>query len=469
MANRIIPVIGITLSGLITIPVVAQNKPNIVVILLDDMGYGDLSCNGSRGYKTPNIDQMANNGIRFTNFYVAQAVCGASRAGLLTGCYPNRIGISGAPMPNSAVGISSKEETIAEVLKKVDYTSAIFGKWHLGDSKKFLPTHHGFDEYFGIPYSNDMWPNHPQIKNFPDLPLIEGDSVVGLNPDQSQFTRKFTERAVNFINKNKNKPFFLYLAHPMPHVPIFASAKFKGKSEQGLYGDVLMELDWSVGEILSTLKKNGIEENTLVIFTSDNGPWINYGNNAGSTGGLREGKGTSWEGGQRVPCIMQWKGVIAPGLICNKLASTIDFLPTFAQISNAKLPVNKIDGISILPLLKNETNANPRSHFYYYYQKNSLEAVTDGIWKLVFPHKFRTYEKNKPGQDGMPGTTSEGNVELMLFDLRRDPGERYDVKEMYPEVVSGLQKIADNAREDLGDDLTNRIGKNRREPGKLSQ
>lgn len=467
--NKVIPVIGMSLAGLITIPVVAQNKPNFVVILLDDMGYGDLSCNGSRGYKTPNIDQMANNGIRFTNFYVAQAVCGASRAGLLTGCYPNRIGISGAPMPNSPVGISSKEETIAEVLKKVDYTSAIFGKWHLGDSKKFLPTHHGFDEYFGIPYSNDMWPNHPQIKNFPDLPLIEGDSIVELNPDQSQFTRRFTERAVNFINKNKKKPFFLYLAHPMPHVPIFASEKFKGKSEQGLYGDVMMELDWSVGEILSTLKKNGIEENTLVIFTSDNGPWINYGNNAGSTGGLREGKGTSWEGGQRVPCIMQWKGIIAPGLICNKLASTIDFLPTFAQISKAELPINKIDGLSILPLIKNEANANPRSHFYYYYQKNSLEAVTDGKWKLVFPHKFRTYEKNQPGQDGLPGATSEGIVELMLFDLRRDPGERYDVKEMYPEVVTGLQKIADNARDDLGDDLTNRTGKNRREPGKLSQ
>jgi arylsulfatase len=451
-----------------TIPSVAQNKPNFVVILLDDMGYGDLSSTGSRGYKTPNIDKMANNGVRFTNFYVAQAVCGASRAGLLTGCYPNRIGISGAPMPHSPIGISSKEETIADVLKKVGYSTAMFGKWHLGDSKNFLPTHHGFDEYFGIPYSHDMWPNHPQIKTFPDLPLIEGDSVVELNPDHSQFTKRFTERAVNFINKNKRKPFFLYLAHPMPHVPLSASDKFKGKSKQGLYGDVMMELDWSVGEILSTLQRNGIDKNTLVIFTSDNGPWLNYGNHAGSTSGLREGKGTSWEGGQRVPCIMHWPGVISPGLICNNLASTIDILPTFAQLSNAKLPENKIDGISILPLLRNEANANPRSNFYYYYQKNSLEAVTDGEWKLVFPHKFRSYENNLPGNDGNPGNVSEQSVALMLFDLRRDPGERYNVLELYPDVVKRLNKIADEARIDLGDDLQQVEGKNRRSPGQIN-
>jgi arylsulfatase len=466
--NKVIPTIGLSLFGLMTIPSVAQNKPNFVVILLDDMGYGDLSSTGSRGYKTPNIDKMANNGVRFTNFYVAQAVCGASRAGLLTGCYPNRIGISGAPMPHSPIGISSKEETIADVLKKVGYSTAMFGKWHLGDSKNFLPTHHGFDEYFGIPYSHDMWPNHPQIKTFPDLPLIEGDSVVELNPDHSQFTKRFTERAVNFINKNKRKPFFLYLAHPMPHVPLSASDKFKGKSKQGLYGDVMMELDWSVGEILSTLQRNGIDKNTLVIFTSDNGPWLNYGNHAGSTSGLREGKGTSWEGGQRVPCIMHWPGVISPGLICNNLASTIDILPTFAQLSNAKLPENKIDGISILPLLRNEANANPRSNFYYYYQKNSLEAVTDGEWKLVFPHKFRSYENNLPGNDGNPGNVSEQSVALMLFDLRRDPGERYNVLELYPDVVKRLNKIADEARIDLGDDLQQVEGKNRRSPGQIN-
>ena len=462
------PLLCLSFIGLTTSAALAQSRPNYVVIFLDDMGNGDLSCTGSRGYKTPNIDKMANDGIRFTNFYVAQAVSGASRAGLMTGCYPNRIGLSGAPPPNSPVGISDKEETMAEVLKKVGYTNAIFGKWHLGDAKKFLPKQHGFDEYFGIPYSNDMWPFHPFMKTYPDLPLIEGDSVIELNSDQSQFTRRFTERAVNFINKNKRNPFFLYLAHPMPHVPLSASEKFKGKSEQGLYGDVMMELDWSVGEILATLKKNGIDKNTLVIFTSDNGPWVSYGNHAGSTGGLREGKGTMWEGGARVPCIMQWKGVIAPGQICNKLVSTIDFLPTFAHVSKAALPVNQIDGVSILPLLKGDENANPRSHFVYYYDDNSLRAVTDGRYKLVFPHKFRTYLNYEPGRDGSEGRVSEGSTELCLYDLSCDPGESHDVKALYPEIISKLQKLADNSRADLGDDLLNIPGVNRRPAGKLS-
>lgn len=469
LTKKIIPLVGCSFVGLMTVPIYAQNKPNFVIILLDDMGFGDLSSTGCRSYKTPNIDQMANNGMRFTNFYAAQAVSSASRAGLLTGCYPNRIGLTGALTPSSAIGISSKEETIAEVLKDVNYTTAIFGKWHLGDNKKFLPTHHGFDEYLGTPYSNDMWPKHPFDKSFPDLPLIQGDSVIELNPDQSQFTKLFTEKAVRFITKNRNKPFFLYLAHPMPHVPLSASERFKGKSKQGLYGDVMMELDWSVGQILATLKKNGIDKNTLIVFTSDNGPWLNYGNHAGSAGGLREGKGTSWEGGQRVPCIIQWSGVIKPGSICNKLASNIDFLPTFVQLSKAKLPKNKIDGISLLPLLHEEANSNPRKSFYYYYQKNSLEAVTDGEWKLVFPHKSRTYENNQPGNNGNPGKVSERTVELMLFDLKRDPGERYNVIESNPDVLLRLNKIADEARLDLGDDLTNINGINLREPEFINQ
>lgn len=465
--NRLYSIAALSLVSIAASSAAAPRDPNIVVVFLDDMGYGDLSCTGAIRYKTPNIDRMANNGIRFTNFYVAQAVSGASRAGLLTGCYPNRIGIRGAPGPNSPIGINENEETIAEVLKKKGYATAIYGKWHLGDHKKFLPPYHGFDEYFGIPYSNDMWPNHPTNKTFPDLPLIEGDEIVEYNPDQSQFTTKFTERAIQFIEKNKSKPFFIYLAHPMPHVPLFVSDKFKGKSEQGLFGDVMMELDWSVGQILETLRVNKLEDNTLIVFTSDNGPWLNYGNHAGSTGGLREGKGTSWEGGQRLPCIMQWKGTIEPGLICNQLASTIDFLPTFAEICNAPLPANKIDGVSILPLMRNVKNSNPREYFNYYYLGNSLEAVTDGTWKLVFPHSHRSYEGNQPGRDGIPGATTQRKTELMLFDLRRDPGERYDVKSSYPEIVMRLQKIADEAREDLGDDLTGKPGKNRREPGRL--
>lgn len=467
MIEKIVPLLAFSTASVLNINAVETQKPNYVIIFLDDMGYGDLSCTGALGYKTPNIDQMANNGIRFTNFFVAQAVCGASRAGLLSGCYPNRIGIAGAPMPNSPIGLNPNEEIIPELLKKVGYKTGMFGKWHLGDHKKFMPLNNGFDEYYGIPYSNDMWPYHPQIKTFPDLPLYDGDSVVALNPDQSQFTKKFTEKAVDFIYRNKEDPFFLYIAHPMPHVPIFASDDFKGKSEVGLFGDVMMELDWSVGEILATLQKNGLDKNTLVVFTSDNGPWANYGNHAGSTGGLREGKGTSWEGGQRVPCIMIWPGTIQPGLICNKLASTIDFLPTLVELSNASLPLEKIDGVSLTSLLFNQKDANPRSHFLYYYQKNSLEAVTDGRWKLVFPHKFRSYEENQPGNDGIPGKTAEGETGLMLYDLRRDQGERYDVKQSYPEIVNRLLDIANVAREDLGDDLTGSPGKNRREPGKL--
>ena len=238
------------------------------------------------GYKTPNIDRLALEGMRYTNFYAAQPISGASRAGLLTGCYPNRIGFAHAPNPGCPYGISDEEETIAEVLKKRDYATAIFGKWHLGDAKKFLPLQHGFDEWYGLPYSNDMWPYHPKWK-FPDLPTYEGNEILGYNLDQTTLTTDYTERSVKFIRENRERPFFLYLAHSMPHVPLAVSDKFKGKSEQGLYGDVMMELDWSVGEVLRTLEELGLERNTLVIFTSDNGPWIAYGNHAGSTGGLR--------------------------------------------------------------------------------------------------------------------------------------------------------------------------------------
>ena len=448
----------------------AKDYTNFVVILMDDMGFGDIGPNGAFGYETPNINKMAAEGMRFTHFYSPQAVSGASRAGILTGCYPNRIGLWGAPFPGSKKGIHENEETIAEVLNKRGYACAAFGKWHLGHHKQFLPTHNGFQEYYGIPYSNDMWPNHPTIK-FPDLPLIEGDQVIEYNPDQTQFTTNFTKRAVNFIDKNKDKPFFLYLAHPMPHVPLFVSDKFKGKSEQGLYGDVMMELDWSIGQILQKLKEEGLDENTLVVMTSDNGPWLNYGNHAGNTGGLREGKGVSFEGGQRVPCIMQWKGVIPEGEICNKLSSGIDLLPTFAALAKAPLPNHIIDGVDLTPLLKNDKQANPRTSFCYYYKRNSLEAVTNGRFKLIFPHKHRSYENFLPGNDGQPGPVTEAKEvkEMLLFDLRRDPGERYNVISQYPEKVKELLKIAEDARNDMGDELTGIVGKNVRPAGVVAE
>ncbi len=446
----------------------AQKQPNIIVILMDDMGYGDIGTQGAIGYETPNLDKMGNEGMRFTRFYSVQAVSGASRAGLLTGCYPNRIGFSGAPGPDAVKGINENESTMAEVLKQKGYACAAYGKWHLGHHTKFLPTHNGFDEYYGIPYSNDMWPHHP-TGTYPDLPLYEGDKVIAYNPDQSQFTTNFTERAIQFIDKNKKRPFFIYLAHPMPHVPLFVSDKFKGKSKQGLYGDVIMEIDWSVGQILQKLRKEGLDENTLVVVTSDNGPWINYGNHAGSTGGLREGKGTSFEGGQRVPCLMQWKGTIPAGAVCNKLAVNIDLLPTFAHISGAAMPSHKTDGVNLFSLLQGDTKSTPRTSFLYYYRRNSLEAVSDGEFKLIFPHPTRTYEGFAPGNDGMPGRVDENKMleEKILIDLRRDPGERYNVLSQYPEAAGRLEQMANEAREDLGDDLQKKEGKNRRAIGTL--
>jgi arylsulfatase A-like enzyme len=279
---------------------------------------------------------MAREGVRFADFYVAQPVCSASRAALLTGCYPNRIGILGALGPAAKHGISDQEKTLAEVLKPQGYATAIYGKWHLGHHPRFLPTRHGFDDYFGLPYSNDMGPKHPTAK-FPDLPLIEGEKVVSLNPDQTKLTTWYTELAIQFVEKNKDRPFFLYLAHNMPHVPLHVSDKFKDKSKQGLYGDVIMEIDWSVGEALSALKRHNLDERTLVIFTSDNGPWLSYGDHAGSAGPLREGKMTTWEGGVRMPCLMRWPGHIPAGSVCREPAMTIDVLPSNA--GNSPMPV----------------------------------------------------------------------------------------------------------------------------------
>lgn len=450
---------------------VAADHTNIVLINLDDVGYGDFSCYGAYGYTTPNIDRLASEGVRFTHFVAGQPISGASRAGLLTGCYANRIGFTGAPGPNSDYGINPEEMTMGELLKQKKYQTAIFGKWHLGDSHPFLPLQNGFDEYYGLPYSNDMWPYHPQqgeVFNFPDLPTYDGNTIVGLNTDQSRFTTDYTTRSVNFIRKNKNKPFFLYLAHSMPHVPLAVSDKFKGKSEQGLYGDVMMEIDWSIGEVWKTLKELGLEENTLIILTSDNGPWANYGNHAGSTGGLREAKATTFDGGNRVPCIMYWKGKTQAGTTCNKLASNIDLFPTFAEISGAPLPERKIDGVSILPLIRGEQEANPRKSFVYYLNRNDLEAVTDGEFKLVFPHKYVTYGAYAPGNDGQPGElTTVQMYKCEMYDLRRDPGERYNVIDRYPQEAAKLMKIADDMREDLGDNLTRKKGNGRRAPGYL--
>jgi arylsulfatase A-like enzyme len=440
-----------------------KRPPNVVIVFVDDLGYGDLGCYGSK-IPTPNIDRMAREGMRFTDFYVAQAVCSASRAALLTGCYSNRVGILGALGPASKVGISDRETTIAQMLKKQGFATAIFGKWHLGYQPQFLPTRHGFDEYFGLPYSNDMWPKHPTAK-YPNLPLIDGEKTIEENPDQSMLTTRYTERAGQFIEKSKDRPFFLYLPHSMPHVPLFVSDRHKGKSGQGLYGDVVMELDWSVGEILSALKKNDLDEKTLVIFSSDNGPWLRYGNHGGSAGPLREGKGTNWEGGVREPCVMRWPGKIPPGSECHELAATIDILPTLANLCGAELPTLPIDGKDISALLRAEPGARTPHEAYFYYWDRSLQAIRSGKWKLQFPHAYNTMNGQAPGGDGKPGKYARSTVGLALFDLENDVGETKDVAKDHADIVARLQELAEKARDDLGDTATKRAGKGVRPPG----
>ncbi len=446
------------------------SRPNIVIIFADDQGYGDLGVFGAKGFETPNLDRMAKQGMTFTNFYAAQAVCSASRAALMTGCYSNRVGILGALGPRSRHGINAKETTIAELVKPLGYATAIFGKWHLGHHPQFLPTRHGFDEYFGLPYSNDMWPYHPTAK-FPDLPMFDGEKII--NPkvtpkDQAQLTTWYTEHAVEFIEKNKDKPFLLYVPHSMPHVPLYVSDKFKGKSRQGAYGDVIMEIDWSVGQILGTLKKHGLEEKTLVIYTSDNGPWLSYGDHAGSAGPLREGKGTSWDGGQREPTIMRWPGKIPAGKTCNELAATIDVFATVAAITGAKLPQQKIDGVNISRLMFDKSGKAKSPHeAYYFYWGRHLQAVRSGQWKLHFPHAYRSLNGRKGGTGGKPVRYEQLKTGLALYDLTNDIGEKHNVADTHPDVVKRLTALANRARKDLGDSATRQKGSGVREPGRL--
>ena len=453
-------------------PAPAAPPPNVVIIFTDDQGYADVGVFGAKGFATPNLDRMAREGRRFTDWHAAQAVCSASRAALLTGCYPNRIGIHGALPPNSKVGLSDSEVTLAQLAKSRGYATAIFGKWHLGDRPQFLPTRHGFDEWFGLPYSNDMWPQHPESK-FPPLPLYDGEKQikVGLtHEDQEQLTTQYAEHAVAFIEKNKAQPFFLYVTPNMPHVPLHVSDKFRGKSERGLYGDVIMEIDWAVGEILAALKTNGLDENTLVIFTSDNGPWLSYGNHAGSAGPLREGKGTSFDGGHREPFIARWPGKIPADSVCPDMAMNIDLLPTIARLIGAELPAHKIDGLDIWPFFTGEPGAkNPHDAYFFYYDANALQAVRSGDWKLFFPHTSRTMQGQPPGKDGTPGKYKPLTVAHELYNLNDDLGETRNVAEQNPEVVARLETLAEQAREDLGDALTKRTGKGTREPGRAGE
>jgi arylsulfatase A-like enzyme len=438
-----------------------DRHPNFVVIFCDDMGYADIGPFGAQGYTTPNLDRMAAQGMKFTDFYAGRSFCSPSRAALMTGCIPTRVGVGGNFAPRSTTGLHPEETTVAEVLKQTGYATACFGKWHLGHLPQFLPTNQGFDEFFGLPYSNDMWPFHPEVshlemeqrlKRWPHLPLYEGKEIINaqvMAEDQVTLTRQLTERAVRFIEQHAHEPFFLYLPNPQPHVPLFASGDFVGKTTRGLFGDVLTEIDWQVGQLLATIQQLQLDEQTCIVFTSDNGPWLSYGEHAGSAGKLREGKGTNFEGGFRVPCVMRWPGVIPPGQICAEVVGTMDLLPTFASLAGAQLPERKIDGRDIGPLMRGEAGAtSPHEVFFHYDGSNRLVAVRSGPWKLMFP---QDYSSAQPGTGGHPGRGVKRSIELSLFHLTDDIGETTNLVDKHPEVVARLLEQAALMRLDLGD------------------
>ena len=449
-----------------------DNPPNIIIIFTDDQGYQDVGCFGSPDILTPNLDRLAKEGTRLTSFYAAQAVCSASRAALLTGCYPNRIGIHGAFMPKASNALDTSEVTIAEILKDIGYHTGIFGKWHLGDHPAFFPMNQGFDEFFGILYSNDMWPYHPwqgSVFNFDDLYLYEGYEIIDTMTDQSHLTVDITNRSVDFIKRNRDNPFFLYVPHPQPHVPLFVSEKFRGKSERGLYGDVIMEIDWSVGEIIRTLEEENLVDNTMVIFTSDNGPWLSYGTHSGRALPFREGKGTALEGGHREPFIVKMPGVIQVDQTIEEPTMAIDILPTIAELTGASLPSLPIDGKSILSLLRGDTQKSPQVAYYFYYHRNELHGIRFEKWKMYFPHRYRSLNGRDGGKDGLPVDYEYLTFDKVeLYDLENDPGEHKDVSQLYPNVVEKINGLAAGIRSKLGDKLSDIDGTENRPPATVT-
>jgi arylsulfatase A len=488
MKKQITSLAALLLAASAGTALAADKLPNVVIILTDDQGYADVGKFGAVGFTTPNLDRMADQGAIFRNFHVAQPICSASRAGLLTGCYPNRIGIHGALGPHSKVGISDNEMTLAQLFKQRGYATSMLGKWHLGDSPQFMPLRHGFDHYFGESLSVDMWPNEPDLitnfpsrmaaakREYPNLPIWDDDKIFHKEmtiDDLDHLTTWYTERAVKFIQENKSHPFFLYVAHNMVHVPLGVSDKFRGKTKRGLYGDAVEEIDWSVGQILDAIKQNGLDENTWVIFTSDNGPWLCFGNHAGSAKPLREGKMTNWEGGTREPCIMRWPGHIPAGADTWDMLMTIDLFPTIAKLIGADLPRHQIDGLDVWPVISRQPGAkNPHESYCFYYNANDLQAVTtgDGRWKLQFPHTYVTLAGKPGGTNGVPVPYSERKVEHEeLYDLVNDISETTDVLDQHADIVKRLEADADTARADLGDGLTKQNGSNRRQPGRLAE
>ena len=511
----------------------SPEPPNVVIVFVDDMGWGDLPSQhgggvvargegagaavvpanaanaanaagtastpapplvgspGDPGWAMPNLERLEREGTRFTNFYVSQPVCSASRASLMTGCYANRIGITGALGPSSRIGLHRGETTLGEIAKSQGYRTAFFGKWHLGHLPEFLPRQHGFDEYAGIPYSNDMWPLHPESPlAWPTLHWYEGDEAVrpiNTMHEQSELTRLLTERTVAFIRESAEagERFLVQLAHPQPHVPLAAGPEWRGVTEAGLYGDVMAELDWSVGAVLEALDEAGVADDTFVFFASDNGPWLSYGDHAGTTGGLREGKGTTWEGGVRVPCLVRWPGRVPAGQVSDVPWMTIDVLPTITRWLGVEMGDDGrpdpqaiaalggeadrvIDGKDATDVLFGVEGApSPNEAYFFYYHANDLEAVRMGRWKLHLPHRYRTMAGRPQGRGGTPGFYDNGaRTGLALHDVVDDPRQHRDLVSEQPDVVKQIMILVEDVRSDLGDRQVGRAGEARRASGR---
>jgi arylsulfatase A len=408
-----------------------DGKPNFIIIFTDDLGYGDLGCFGATDIKTPNIDRLAGEGIKFTSFYSASHICSPSRAGLLTGRYPQRMGIHGVFHPDSFTGLPEDEITIPHLLAPAGYTSAMIGKWHLGHLYQYLPLQRGFDEHFGVPYSNDM----------ADFHYFRGNKIEERNVDQRYLTRRLTEESLDFIERNSNRPFFLYLAHPMPHVPLYVSEEFEGSSQRGLYGDVIQELDWSVGKIIGKLEEEALLNNTLIVFTSDNGPWLVMRDHGGSSGPLREGKQYTFEGGMRVPTVAMWKGRIPEGIVYDDIVTMMDLFPTFAAIAGLDVPTGRpLDGIDITPVLTGKIDNQYRE--FLYFDHHRLEAFRAGDWKVKLEYE---------GFSGARWKKAVAPHPLSLFNLREDPGERVNLAGRYTDRLDEMLKKMDSAYKALGD------------------
>jgi len=446
--------IGVAAWGLqYTFAAAGRKKPNFVIIFLDDSGWADFHPFGNPAYSTPNVARLASQGCRFNNFYVPQAVCSASRSALLSGCYPGRTKVFGAHPPG-ARGLEPSFATVGEVLKTAGYRTAVFGKWHIGDQPDTRPPARGFDESCGLMYSNDMWefhPEHPEAYSKSPLHFWENGRIKierVTKEHQPMLTTWYTEHAVDFIHRNKHDPFLLYVPHSMPHVPLFCSEKFKGKSGAGLYGDVMMEIDWSVGEITKALKTAGVEKDTLVVFSSDNGPWISYGNHAGKTP-YREAKGTGFDGGTRSACIMRYPGHIKAGTASNRAFCSVDLLPAMARLAGAALPKNPIDGLDVWDLITGKPGAKNPHEYYPFCTGRTFEGVIsgDGRWKLHVPHEYRTLVE--AGRDGKAGKYRQARIELSLFDMERDPFETTNVIDRFPDVAARLQGYAEEHRKEF--------------------